>query len=113
MYICVVNGAQRYTTRHDKNKKNNNMNYTPIKNASGNKQLIEAIISEVSNRRKHDKSSIAYMIGMMDSSTMIAHYYDSIKRENIISRFIELINTDKINRLNNGYCLANVFKNFQ
>lgn len=86
------------------------MNYQPITNAIGNAELISAIMQHVNNQRKVSKFSIAYMIGMMDSQKGL--YADNLKRADVVAMFERLINTDKIARLNNGYCLTEVFKQF-
>ncbi len=89
------------------------MNYTPLTQAHGNLILFTAIIKEVSNMRKHDKGSLGYMIGMMDYQATAAIFWDSYKRSELLEMFARLASTPRIEKLNNGYCLAEVFTKFQ
>ena len=87
------------------------MNYEPIKKANGNEELINAILKHCKNKKKEDKYSISYMVGMMDFSRGIFAPYGT--REEILISFEKLIRSPKIDRLNNGYCLTEVFTKFQ
>lgn len=87
------------------------MNYEPIKKANGNEELINAILKHCKNKKKEDKYSISYMVGMMDFSRSIFARYGT--REEILISFEKLIRSPKIDRLNNGYCLTEVFSKFQ
>ena len=51
------------------------------------------------------------MVGMMDFSRGIFAPYGT--REEILISFEKLIRSPKIDRLNNGYCLTEVFTKFQ
>lgn len=93
--------------------KTNVMNYQPLTNPIGNQKLIDAIMQHVSNKRKCEKSTIAYMIGMMDAHNVYAHTPEFSKRADVVAMFEILIKTEKIKYLNNGYCLTEIFSQFQ
>jgi hypothetical protein len=79
-----------------------------------NKDLIKAIIIEISNRKKYDKFTIAYYIGMMvGHACNICISPDYYKRDEIISNFSSLINQpEKLKYLDNGHVFTNIFPNF-
>ena len=87
------------------------MNYEPIKKANGNEELINAILKHCKNKKKEDKYSITYMNRMMDFNVGIFCKYGT--REDVLIKFEELIRSPKIDKLNNGYCLTEVFSKFQ
>lgn len=87
------------------------MNYKPLTTEKLNsKEVADAVIKFVSNQRKCDKFSVAYMCGMMSE-----HYLGSAEfstRKYWLDMFIAKLPT-RIQRLNNGYCLTEVFSQFQ
>lgn len=89
------------------------MNYQPLPQVHGNIPVFTEIVKAVSNRKKHDKGSIGYMIGMMNHQSIVSLYWDSYKRSELLEVFINLASTPKVEKLNNGYCLSEVFSKFQ
>jgi hypothetical protein len=61
--------------------------------------LIETIEKTVSNRKKHDKYSVSYLIGMMDFQNTKRLFVDTYKREELIEEFNRLIRTEKVNKI--------------
>lgn len=88
------------------NNSSKNINYS-------DENLINEIITEVSNRRKHDKASVAYMVGMMNANSFMSLYYDSLHRQYILNHFETLIRIpENLMKLNNGHCLNNIFSKY-
>jgi hypothetical protein len=63
--------------------------------------LIETIETTVSNRKKYDKYSVGYLIGMMDFHNTKNLFVDTYKRDEVLEEFSKLIRTEKIDKIKN------------
>lgn len=76
--------------------------------AKNKDQIIAEIIAEVKNQRKHDKFSIAYMLGMLDRHDGLHYYPEMYKRNLLLERFESLLNKDD-NYLKLSYGFRHIF----
>jgi hypothetical protein len=74
------------------------LHYFLIKNKSM-QNLIETIERTVSNRKKYDKHSVGYLIGMMDFHNTKNLFVDTYKRGEVLEEFRNLIRTEKIDNI--------------
>lgn len=59
-------------------------------------QQQQAFIKIISNRKRHDKHSLGYYIGMIEGAFCIYNIYSSTyKREKLLEKLIELSQTEK------------------
>lgn len=62
--------------------------------------MLQAFIKYISNRKKNDKHSLGYFIGMVDPHSCCSIWPENFKRQELLDRLIELASTgDNIHRL--------------
>jgi hypothetical protein len=59
------------------------------------KQYHDAFIKVVSNRKRNDKHSLGYLIGMIKGTCIESIYSSDYKREELLKRLIALSLTEK------------------
>lgn len=59
------------------------------------KQQHDAFVKIVSNRKRHDKHSLGYFIGMIKGTCIESIYSSDFKREELLERLIALSLTEK------------------
>lgn len=65
-------------------------------------QIVDGILNQVQNRRKHDKGSIGYLIGMLYAGHPSSLYWDSLTRPELLYRFTTLLTVENVDKLNCG-----------
>lgn len=75
--------------------------------------IQETLLQEISNRKKHDKHSIAYMIGMMNHHDYCRLAPETYLRQEIVDRFTTYIYTDKLNRLSSIPSFKPIFEQYK
>ena len=79
-----------------------------------NEALINEIMNEIRNQRKHDKGSIGYKIGMMSYHATGNLFWHIMTRAEVVNQFNELIHEPKLlARLHNGTCLQHIFSKYE
>lgn len=62
--------------------------------------MLQAFIKYISNRKKNDKYSLGYFIGMVDAHSCCSLWPENFKRQELLDRLIELAGIgDNIHRL--------------